>query len=1784
MSFRIDQLAVLNLATVGNSITAGSFVKSGGTSSQFLKADGSVDSSAYITGITSGMITTALGYTPVPNTRTLTINGTAYDLSADRSWTIAAGVSSVTASGSGISASPTTGAVIISNTGVTSNVAGTGISVSGATGAVTITNTGVTSVAAGTGISVSASTGGVTITNAGVTSVNGNTGAVTGIITTSNYNSYSPTLTGGGASGTWGISISGNSATTSQTNFTSLTVNSNTVLHAGNYSTYAAPAANFKVLGQNVSYDVTRAIKTSGGGLAIYSGYSSGSNRPTTYDVSAQFAATNDIAFEIAADWLSTAGPTLFARSLRDCCQNWSSWITLLTSLNYNSYSPTLTGGGASGTWSINITGNSATTLQTNFTTLTLNSATVATQSWVSSQGYVTGGPYLPLSGGTMSGNLTLSGYANPHITLTTSGGSYSYLELYDGSTYGYIIKNVSSSTSNGVLAGALYLYTDNNKPTQIVHSGSSNAAFLSNGTVYIRGQVYVGGDGASTGTQLVYNSGTWSITATGNLPYGNWVGTTGMNDNKLYLRTNGDNNHYLWNAGDDWEELNAYEGTGFRITSVGGSVGVLYVYGSSNGGYTYSPYSFRAPIFYDSDNTTYYANFADTGTSINIAGSVNAATYNKPGLLLNASGSSSSGAAFGMQQITSEGWTGIFVDFEPYTGWGLYHDNPNNYFIVTSENSTGNFGSHTVPSRSSGNRTAYVKHRFDQNNGEFYAGGLIYSYASVRAPIFYDSEDTNYYADFHSTSNSGIRLRGGMLMGPNPTWGAYLQVGGDGNTNSSAASVVATNGNLHLDSANGYATYINHYYGNRIYFGSGGAAGGTYNHSSFSPSGFLYVGGNGTDASYRLQVNGTGYATSDFRAPIFYDSDNTGYYGDFASTSRLNVLEANSIYTYGGLSTNGGNSLLGVQSPGGASRANGGSTETGAFKITLPSGIPVYGMFKLVIHIYEYGQRGNGYEIHCGGHMYPNYMYNRFQVQYGSSNSPLNVRYGNDGTNGCIWIGDTNTTWSYPQIWVSEFMMGYSNTSWTTWRSGWNISLVTSYGNSGAMDGPYTCEFGYAASAGSASTSSQVSINYNNDSNSTYQLLWGSGNSVYGTSGVYVNPYDDRVYANYFSAAYHMDVYTSAGSDYLRITDNQVYRPGAGPLYLNWSSNGNVYATGPGGGNMGVGNNSPSYKLHVSGDIYANGGWLRVSGTSGLYFESYGGGWHMTDSTWIRSYNSKNVYMSADVRTGGQYQLESGYSYWSRYGTYSGALHRIAYISFDWDGNYNSYSNHGISSTGASGGFEDSVSINSFNDITLRLDSNGNNANSYLRISDNTTGDGTFAWIGRESGVASMYLQRSGVSGVTSAPSGTAITIDSGGNNYITFRNTADNGTYSGLAFVDNNIGGFVVFGNYGAGVSDYMAIAGYNGGVLQYGTANSVDPTARVTVATWNGSGFNINNGALTQQGNQVLHAGNYNSYAPTLTGGGASGTWSINITGSAGSATSASYATYLTSSNYINRSGTSGNYNTDFSNTPAGSVRHQGDDAYVSNSPGGAWWFVDNYRHSNGSNIWGTQIAWGWEDNANRLAQRNVTGGSWSGWVYYLNSANYTSYAIARGGDTVDGVIYFRTNLGGYSGSLSNARMQAYSDSNNSAFISFHKGGYYAVNMGLDADNWFRIGGWSAASNRLQMDMSGNLYMAGDVTAYSDARVKENIVTVDDALNKVLNLRGVYYNRTDSDDKRRKVGVIAQEIMEVIPEVVGQDNDGMYNVSYGNIVGVLIEAIKEQTSIIDDLKQRISQLESK
>jgi hypothetical protein len=86
------------------------------------------------------------------------------------------------------------------------------------------------------------------------------------------------------------------------------------------------------------------------------------------------------------------------------------------------------------------------------------------------------------------------------------------------------------------------------------------------------------------------------------------------------------------------------------------------------------------------------------------------------------------------------------------------------------------------------------------------------------------------------------------------------------------------------------------------------------------------------------------------------------------------------------------------------------------------------------------------------------------------------------------------------------------------------------------------------------------------------------------------------------------------------------------------------------------------------------------------------------------------------------------------------------------------------------------------------------------------------------------------------------------------------------------------------------------------------------------------------------------------------------------------------------------------------------------------------------------------------------------------------------------------------------------------------------------------------------------------AADFTIPSDKRLKENIQTVDSALDKISKLRGVYFTKIGSE--RRNLGVIAQEIEEIIPEVVFTDSspEQMKSVAYGNIIGLLIEAVKE------------------
>jgi len=105
--------------------------------------------------------------------------------------------------------------------------------------------------------------------------------------------------------------------------------------------------------------------------------------------------------------------------------------------------------------------------------------------------------------------------------------------------------------------------------------------------------------------------------------------------------------------------------------------------------------------------------------------------------------------------------------------------------------------------------------------------------------------------------------------------------------------------------------------------------------------------------------------------------------------------------------------------------------------------------------------------------------------------------------------------------------------------------------------------------------------------------------------------------------------------------------------------------------------------------------------------------------------------------------------------------------------------------------------------------------------------------------------------------------------------------------------------------------------------------------------------------------------------------------------------------------------------------------------------------------------------------------------------------------------------------------------------------------------------------------------SIYAANDIVAYSDARIKGDVQLIENSLEKIQQINGVTYIRTDidNDNNRRYAGVIAQDVNKVLPEVVNTDKEtGIMSVAYGNMSGLLIEAIKELTNKVKDLENQL------
>jgi hypothetical protein len=270
-----------------------------------------------------------------------------------------------------------------------------------------------------------------------------------------------------------------------------------------------------------------------------------------------------------------------------------------------------------------------------------------------------------------------------------------------------------------------------------------------------------------------------------------------------------------------------------------------------------YAAGALYAPIFYDSENTAFYLDPSGASNIRNLYIGDAGSSWSDPG-------------GWGTQITFSNGpHTKLVLQARtPGISAGMYVHTPGSVYI-------GSYSGHDVALMRAESARMIIYSSYT------YAYGYLQAADSLRAPIFYDSDDTGYYADFNSTSNSAIRVRGGMLMGPNPTWGAYLQVGGNGHVSGEYANVVTTNGNLHLDSAAGRAIYLNNYANGIIYFN-----GGTY-----------YISSNGSYYNGRSELVTINYNNnSDSTYQLLWGSGNSVY-----GTAQVYVNpNSDNIYTGG--------------------------------------------------------------------------------------------------------------------------------------------------------------------------------------------------------------------------------------------------------------------------------------------------------------------------------------------------------------------------------------------------------------------------------------------------------------------------------------------------------------------------------------------------------------------------------------------------------------------------------------------------------------------------------------------------------------------------------------------------------------------------------------------------------------------------------------------------------------------------------------------------------------------
>ena len=1084
-------------------------------------------------------------------------------------------------------------------------------------------------------------------------------------------------------------------------------------------------------------------------------------------------------------------------------------------------------------------------------------------------------------------------------------------------------------------------------------------------------------------------------------------------------------------------------------------------------------------------------------------------------------------------------------------------------------------------------------------------------------SPVYYDSDDTTYYADFNSTGGSAIKVRGGILTGPNPSWSQFLQLGGDGN-NSSHATVAVTNGNLHIDAKNGSATYINHYYGNKIYLGSGGAGGGTYTHSNFSLAGNLNLGGGDGDASHRLQVIGNalvqgtqgfnasgetaslyiGDTASEIRAVYdggldFYQNSvhrvriesGTGNFGIGTSDPNYKLHVVGNAYINETLFVNqqttiednllvtqgiGQNNLIGRP----AVMWSASGTSTGAVMIKFPGTTANYGMVHAVVDIYEYN--GNTVStIIIGGHNWGGAWYSYGANLIGQTDKQVRLAVV-DGSYAIV-IGDNSSSWSYGQVVLRKIQNGgyYQNAmnvydgyiaSQTTslsasWISGDLRRLVVSGvitangGNSGEWNTAYS--WGNHASAG-----------YITGYTETDTLATVTGRGATTTTPIIVTASEGREVAVYMASSYGTDDLVSGHeygwyADHWRLGMTRSGGAAGADFVIQWNGARRLSLTN--GGNLTVTGTISATNFSGSSSGTNTGDQTNISGNAATATNAVAASNLSLTSLGTASVNVNNgssaVYRNENGSGGNLsyapvLHLGGGDTMWQIQGDYYDSS------TLRWRAGYNGtwYAWRQIYH---SGNFTDNSS-------------NWNTAYGW--------GNHASAGYAAASSLAN-YLPLAGGTltgtfSVSSASIGMDWWRDTGGT-YMEFygTNTAtrklrlqgSDGSNYAQWFID--AGNQQIYGDV-AGVRNFVMDS--TTAYIRHGGADKL----------WGGSDGTRNSGWAYHNNNDTgLHWPNngWHFYPKDVN----------DMYMRSGSVTNVAIA--------MNTAGTNRGYVYAEDDNTIGFLNNSRSWSFRTYANGNAT--VYGYLTVNGagtsSSIYMNDSDEGQREihcNSNRIGFLTQAG-AWG--AYCDDAGNWTAANFSgssSGTNTGD-----QTNISGNAATATSAtQVVTIQDDpptgvNGKLWWESDTGKlkvYYGTSSAwVDATPvpdmslyYAKAGGPISGDVTIQQTLTvvGNTLIQGTLTETSDISLKENILPLESSLDKVMKLNGVSFNKKATPNVK-EIGFIAQEVEAVIPDLVTETNEGIKTVSYSRVTAVLVETIKEQQAQIDAQHAQIEELKN-